>query len=63
MPLSMTTQNAGRPVAASRGRGTGGRAGRGGGRTGSRSGDQGDQGRGQGNGRNQYGDAINDNIR
>ncbi|GJV82102.1 putative reverse transcriptase domain-containing protein [Tanacetum coccineum] len=71
--------SAGRPAAASRGRGTGGRAGRGGGRTGDRSGDQGngringqggkvggqvsDQGRGQGNGRNQNGDAINDNIR
>nr|GEZ20051.1 hypothetical protein [Tanacetum cinerariifolium] len=46
---------------------TGRRAGRGGGRTGGRSGDQGnaqvgDQGRGQRNGRNQNGDAINDNI-
>nr|GEV84014.1 putative reverse transcriptase domain-containing protein [Tanacetum cinerariifolium] len=49
----MTTRSAGRPTAASRGRGTGGRAGRGGG----------DQGRGQGNGRNQNGDAVNDNIR
>ncbi|GJZ61685.1 putative reverse transcriptase domain-containing protein [Tanacetum coccineum] len=70
------------PAAASRGGGTGGRAGRGGGRTKGRSGDQGDgridgqggqvggqgtqvghQGRGQGNGRNQKGDAVNDNIR
>ncbi|GKF94076.1 hypothetical protein Tco_0283776, partial [Tanacetum coccineum] len=102
---------AGRPAAASRGRGTGGRAGSGSGRTRGRSGDQGDgridgqggqvgsqgsevnygvnrvpefsiiiaqqlqnllptivaqvgdQGRGQGNGRNQNGDAVNDNIR
>ncbi|GJZ31462.1 reverse transcriptase domain-containing protein [Tanacetum coccineum] len=79
-----------RPAAASRGRGTGGRASRGG-RTRGHSGDQGDgridgqavakftshyakftsppslhsiahQGRGQGNGRNQNGDAINENI-
>ncbi|GJS24237.1 putative reverse transcriptase domain-containing protein [Tanacetum coccineum] len=70
----MTTRSAGRPAAASRGRGTGRRVGRSGGRTGGRSGDQGkgridgqggqgDQGRDQGNGRNQNGDAINDNIR
>nr|GEX27453.1 hypothetical protein [Tanacetum cinerariifolium] len=38
---TMTTQSAGRPAAASRGGGTGGRAGRGGGRTRGRSGDQG----------------------
>ncbi|GJY53849.1 reverse transcriptase domain-containing protein [Tanacetum coccineum] len=111
MPPRMTTRSAGRPTAASRGGGTGGRADRGGGRTGSRSGDQGngrndgqggrvggqgsevndgvdgvpdfstiiaqqlqnllptivaqvgDQGRSQGNGRNQNGNAINDNIR
>ncbi|GJV02390.1 hypothetical protein Tco_1335959 [Tanacetum coccineum] len=111
MPPTMTTRSAGRPAAASRGGGTGGRAGSGGGRTRGRSGDQGDgridgqggqvggqgsevndgvngvldfstiiaqqlqnllltivaqvgdQGRGQGNGRNQNGDAINDNIR
>ncbi|GJV95597.1 reverse transcriptase domain-containing protein [Tanacetum coccineum] len=85
MPPRMTTRSAGRPAAASQGRGTGGRADRGSGRTGSRSGDQvpdfstiiaqqlrnllptivaqvGDKGRGQGNGRNQNGDAINDNI-
>ncbi|GJV30945.1 reverse transcriptase domain-containing protein [Tanacetum coccineum] len=107
----ITTQSAGRPAAASRGVGTGGRASRGGGRTRDRSGDQddgridgqggqaggqgsevndgvnrvpnfstiiaqqlrdllptivaqvGNQGRGQGNGRNQNGDVINDNIR
>nr|GEY55044.1 hypothetical protein [Tanacetum cinerariifolium] len=60
----MTTRSAGWPVAASRGGGTGGRAGRGGGRTGGRSGDQGDgdQGRGQRDGRNQNGDAINVKI-
>nr|GEU57499.1 hypothetical protein [Tanacetum cinerariifolium] len=67
----MTTQSAGRPAAASQGRGTGGRAGKGGGRTRGRSGDQGevglmvkvgDQGRGQWNGRNQNGNAANDNI-
>ncbi|GJX94262.1 hypothetical protein Tco_0348848 [Tanacetum coccineum] len=38
----MTTRSAGRPAAASRGGGTGGRAGRGGGRTRGRSSDQGD---------------------
>ncbi|GKA20883.1 putative reverse transcriptase domain-containing protein [Tanacetum coccineum] len=107
----MTTRSASRPAVASRGEGTGGRAGRGGGRTRGRSGDQGDgridgqggqvggqgsevndgvngvpdfstiivqqlrnllptivaevgdQGRGQGNGRNQNGDGVNDNIR
>ncbi|GJV89852.1 putative reverse transcriptase domain-containing protein [Tanacetum coccineum] len=42
MSPTMTTRSAGRPVAASRGGGTGGRAGRGGGRTRGRSGDQGD---------------------
>ncbi|GJT27874.1 putative reverse transcriptase domain-containing protein [Tanacetum coccineum] len=110
MPPRMTTQSAGRPVAASRGGGTGGRAGRGGSRTRGRSGDQGNggidgqggqvvgqgtevndgvdgvpdistiiaqhlqnllptilaqvgsQGSDQGNGRNQNGDAVNDNI-
>ncbi|GJX45589.1 hypothetical protein Tco_0262265 [Tanacetum coccineum] len=60
MPPTMTTRSAGRPTAASREGGTGVRAGRGGGRTKGRSGDQ---GRGQGNGRNQNGDAVNDNIR
>ncbi|GJR33646.1 putative reverse transcriptase domain-containing protein [Tanacetum coccineum] len=107
----MTTRSVRLPAAASRGGGTGGRAGRGGGRTRGRSGDRGngvidgqggqvggqgtevndgvdgvpdfsniiaqqlrnllptivaqvgDQGRGQGNGRNQNGDAINENIR
>ncbi|GKB79874.1 hypothetical protein Tco_0946769 [Tanacetum coccineum] len=44
-----------RPAAASRGEGTGGRPSRGGAQVG-------DQGRGQGNGRNQNGDAVNDNI-
>ncbi|GJT37236.1 hypothetical protein Tco_0937101, partial [Tanacetum coccineum] len=78
MPPRMTTRSVGRPAAASRGEGTGGR---GGCRTRGCSGDQddgridgqggqvggqgtqvGDQGRGQGNGRNQNGDAANDNI-
>ncbi|GJS82124.1 putative reverse transcriptase domain-containing protein [Tanacetum coccineum] len=111
MPPTMTTRSAGRPAAASRVGGTGGRAGSGGGTTKCHSGDQGDgridgqggqvggqgsevndgvngvpdfstiiaqqlqnflptivaqvgdQGRGQGNGRNQNGDAVNDNIR
>nr|GEX23484.1 putative reverse transcriptase domain-containing protein [Tanacetum cinerariifolium] len=45
----MTIRSAGRPVAASRGGGTGGRASRGGGRTGGRSGDQYD-GRNEGQG-------------
>nr|GFA92631.1 hypothetical protein [Tanacetum cinerariifolium] len=54
MPPKMTTRIADRP-AASRGGGTGGRAGRGGGRTRGRSGDQGngDQGRSEGNDRYQ----------
>ncbi|GKA18487.1 putative reverse transcriptase domain-containing protein, partial [Tanacetum coccineum] len=42
MPPPLTTRSVGRPAAASRGGGTGGRAGRGGGRTRGRSGDQGD---------------------
>ncbi|GKA60678.1 putative reverse transcriptase domain-containing protein, partial [Tanacetum coccineum] len=75
MPPRMMTQSAGRPAAASRGGGTGGRAGRGGGRTRGRSGDQGNggiegqggqvdgsQGSDQGNGSNQNGDSENDNI-
>nr|GEU77428.1 hypothetical protein [Tanacetum cinerariifolium] len=41
MPPRMTTRSAGWPAAASRGEGTGGRAGRGGGRTRGCSGDQG----------------------
>nr|GEX93079.1 reverse transcriptase domain-containing protein [Tanacetum cinerariifolium] len=65
MPPRMMTRSASRPAAASRGGGTGGRASRGGRRTRGRSGDQdnGDQCRGQGNGKNQNGDAVNDNIR
>nr|GEW49709.1 transposon Ty3-I Gag-Pol polyprotein [Tanacetum cinerariifolium] len=68
MPPTMTTQSAGRPAAASRGEGIGGRAGSGGGRTRGRSGNQGnsrDNGLGDqvGNGRNQNGDAVNDHIR
>ncbi|GKA43627.1 reverse transcriptase domain-containing protein [Tanacetum coccineum] len=47
MPPTMMTQSAGWPAAASRGKGTA---------------QVGDQGRGQGNGRNQNGDAVNDNI-
>ncbi|GKA30928.1 hypothetical protein Tco_0717233, partial [Tanacetum coccineum] len=55
MSPTMTTQSVGQPAAASRGGGTGVRAGKGGGRTRGRSGDQaqvGDQDRGQGDGRN-----------
>nr|GEU79169.1 putative reverse transcriptase domain-containing protein [Tanacetum cinerariifolium] len=74
MPSTMTTRSVGRPAAASRGGGTGGRAGSGGGRTRGHSGDQGDgridgqdgQVGGQsseGIGMNLNGDAINDNIR
>nr|GEW56440.1 reverse transcriptase domain-containing protein [Tanacetum cinerariifolium] len=75
IPPTMTTQSAGRPAAASRGGGTGRRAGSCGGRTRGRSGDQGngrddgpggqvgDQGRGKGNGRNQNGDVVDDNNR
>nr|GEX71617.1 reverse transcriptase domain-containing protein [Tanacetum cinerariifolium] len=74
MPPRMTTQSVGRPAVASRRGGMSGRAGRGGGQSGDQgngriSGQggqvdgQGVQGRGQGNGRNQNGDAINDNIR
>nr|GEV55968.1 hypothetical protein [Tanacetum cinerariifolium] len=75
---TMMTQSAGRPAAASRGGGIGGRASSGGGRTKGRLGNQGDgridgqggqvggqgsdQSRGQRNGRNQNGDAVNDNI-
>ncbi|GJW02571.1 putative reverse transcriptase domain-containing protein [Tanacetum coccineum] len=54
---------AGWPAAASRGGGTGGRAGSGSGRTRGHSAQVGNQGKGQGNGRNQNGDVINDNIR
>nr|GEY26966.1 hypothetical protein [Tanacetum cinerariifolium] len=78
-PPMMMTQSAGQPAAASRGWGTGGRAGSGGSRTRGHSGGQGNgmddvpgghvggqdsgQGRGQGNCRNQTDDAVNDNIR
>ncbi|GKB60001.1 putative reverse transcriptase domain-containing protein [Tanacetum coccineum] len=59
----MTTQSAGRPAAASRGGGTGGRAGRGGGRTRGHSGDQGD-GRinGQGGQVGGQGSEVNDGV-
>nr|GEU88142.1 ribonuclease H-like domain-containing protein [Tanacetum cinerariifolium] len=77
MPPKIMTRSASRETAAPRGGRMGGRTGRGGGKTGGRSGDQGDgridgqdgqvaqvddQGRGQGNGRNQNGNAVNDNI-
>ncbi|GKE24557.1 hypothetical protein Tco_1436069, partial [Tanacetum coccineum] len=58
----MMTQSAGRPTVASRGGGTSGRAARGGGRTRVPSGDRGSQCSNQGNGMNQNGDAVNDNI-
>ncbi|GJR14214.1 hypothetical protein Tco_0796866 [Tanacetum coccineum] len=63
MPPTMTTQSVGRPAAASRGGGTGGRAGRGGGRTRGRSGDQGD-GRIDGQGRQVGGQGreVNDGV-
>ncbi|GJX26324.1 putative reverse transcriptase domain-containing protein [Tanacetum coccineum] len=63
MPPTMTTQSVGRPAAASRGGGTGGRAGRGGGRTRGRSGDQGD-GRidGQGGQVGGQGSEVNDGV-
>ncbi|GKC01922.1 putative reverse transcriptase domain-containing protein [Tanacetum coccineum] len=63
MPPTMMTQSAGRPAAASRGGGTGGRAGRGGGRTRGRSGDQGD-GRidGQGGQVGGQGSEVNDGV-
>ncbi|GKA91259.1 hypothetical protein Tco_0813129 [Tanacetum coccineum] len=74
----MTTRSAGQVIAAPRGGRTGRRTGRGGGRTRGRSGDQGNgghngqgvqvggqgnQGSNLGNGRNQNGDAVNENIR
>ncbi|GKA71509.1 putative reverse transcriptase domain-containing protein [Tanacetum coccineum] len=55
MPPRMTTRSAGRATAALRGGRTGGRTGRGA--------QVGNQGSNLGNGRNQNGDAINDNIR
>ncbi|GJZ67842.1 reverse transcriptase domain-containing protein, partial [Tanacetum coccineum] len=70
MPPRMETRRAGRATTAPRVGRTGGRTGRGGGRTRGRSGDQcnggidgqGNQCSNQGNGRNQNGDAVNDNI-
>ncbi|GJZ03889.1 hypothetical protein Tco_0537164 [Tanacetum coccineum] len=70
MSPRMTTRSAGRATTAPRVGRTGGRTGRGGGRTRGRSGDQcnggidgqGNQCSNQGNGRNQNGDAVNDNI-
>ncbi|GJY47011.1 putative reverse transcriptase domain-containing protein [Tanacetum coccineum] len=63
MSPTMTTQSAGRPAAASRGGGTGGRASSGGGRTKGRSGDQGD-GRidGQGGQVGGQGSEVNDGV-
>ncbi|GJW65625.1 hypothetical protein Tco_0117509 [Tanacetum coccineum] len=63
MPPRMTTRSAGRPAAASRGGGTGGRVSRGGGRTGDRSGNQGN-GRinGQGGQVDGQGSEVNDGV-
>ncbi|GKC79101.1 hypothetical protein Tco_1129875 [Tanacetum coccineum] len=63
MPPTMTTQSAGGPTVASRGRGTGGRAGRGGGRTRGRFGDQ-DDGRidGQDGQVGGQGSEVNDGV-
>ncbi|GKB62868.1 hypothetical protein Tco_0919054 [Tanacetum coccineum] len=63
MSPRMTTQSVGRPAAASRGGGTGGRACRGGGRNVSRSGDQGN-GRidGQGGQVGGQGSEVNDGV-
>nr|GEX45420.1 putative reverse transcriptase domain-containing protein [Tanacetum cinerariifolium] len=75
MPPRMMIQSAGRETATPRGERMGGRTGRGGGRTRGRSGDKGmnllptmvaqvgSQGSDQGNGRNQNGNAVNENIR
>ncbi|GJR34812.1 hypothetical protein Tco_1210496 [Tanacetum coccineum] len=62
MPPTMTTRSVGRPAAASRGGGTGVRADSGGSRTRGCSAQVGDQGRGQRDGRNQNGNAVNENI-
>ncbi|GKE46439.1 hypothetical protein Tco_1477697, partial [Tanacetum coccineum] len=63
MPPKMTTRSAGRPAAASRGDGTGGRASRGGGRTGGRYGDQGDgRNDGQGGQVGGQGSEVNDDV-
>ncbi|GJX58253.1 hypothetical protein Tco_0289643 [Tanacetum coccineum] len=63
MPPTMTTRSAGRVIVASRGGGTGGRAGKGGGRTRGHSGDQGD-GRidGQGGQVGGQGSEVNDGV-
>nr|GFA68104.1 reverse transcriptase domain-containing protein [Tanacetum cinerariifolium] len=63
MPPRMTTRSVGRPAAASRGEGMGGRAGKGGGRTRSHFGDQGD-GRidGQGGQEGGQGSEVNDGV-
>ncbi|GJU76386.1 reverse transcriptase domain-containing protein [Tanacetum coccineum] len=69
MPPRMTTRSAGRAIAAPQGGRTGGRTGRGDGRTGRRFDDQVMVGmmvkvaKGQRNGRNQNGNAVDDNIR
>ncbi|GJX45215.1 hypothetical protein Tco_0261891, partial [Tanacetum coccineum] len=60
MSPTMITRSARWPAAASRGGGTGGRAGSGGGRTRAQ---VSNQGRGQRIGRNQNGDAVNNHIR
>ncbi|GJZ89767.1 hypothetical protein Tco_0661694 [Tanacetum coccineum] len=66
MLLKMTTQSVGRPAAASRGEGVGGRAGRGGGRTRGQSGDQGNGGIkgqcGQVGGQGGQGTKVNDGV-
>ncbi|GJT23003.1 hypothetical protein Tco_0892940 [Tanacetum coccineum] len=59
MPPRMTTQSAGRLAAASRGGGTGGRAGRGGGKTRSQSGDQGNY---RNDGQGGQGSEVNDGV-
>ncbi|GJZ60481.1 hypothetical protein Tco_0616297 [Tanacetum coccineum] len=63
MPPTMMTRSASRPAAASRGRGTGGRAGRGGGRIRVRSGDQGNgRNDGQGGQVGGQGSELNDGV-
>ncbi|GJX53836.1 hypothetical protein Tco_0282205 [Tanacetum coccineum] len=63
MPPTMTTRSAGRPAAASRGGGTGGRASRGGDRTRGRSGNQGDGGNdGPGGQVGGQGSDVNDGV-
>ncbi|GJS54128.1 putative reverse transcriptase domain-containing protein [Tanacetum coccineum] len=63
MPPRMMTRSAGRPAAASRGGGTGGRAGRGGGKTRGRPGDRGNAGiNGQGGQVGGQGTEVNDGV-